>query len=359
MRNMQKIFMDDQQRKFISEVSFMYGLIKEDSLAYSEALAYPTIGIILLSGISDKSNRIPLHTSAGIAYTGLNSEIYTDTIVYLNKGRQEGFLDGNSVEYSDSKRSPFTIINNHKSSILRYLHLSSEKINVSFRSENRNILSGSSDAGAAAIGADIVHLSGGVDDTVKFENELRSISESVGRSYRGGLTLTLSTGKECSTKVLLPPESFKDYIILGCNFRDQRNPSDIIHESAVRHPAYAERVKRAGERAESLKKYAEEKDIKSIFELSMKDTDDYHALLEQVNVRVINGRMRKLINMVRELRRETWMTYIVTGGSNVFVPIEKKDLKTVSESLGDLCDSLIPMKVAGKAHVIDSSTISN
>ncbi|MCW6168643.1 MAG: diphosphomevalonate decarboxylase [Thermoplasmatales archaeon] len=347
--------MDKWQRKFIFEVPFMYHLIKEDSLAYSEAIAYPTIGIILLSGISDKNNRIPLHTSAGIAYTGLDSEIFTDTIVYLNHGKQEGFLDGNPVEYSDSKRSPFTIINNHKSSIFEHLNLSSENINVSFRSDNRNILSGSSDAGAAAIGANIVQLSGGVADTEKFENELRGISESVGRSYHGGLTLTWSSGKECSTEVLLPPESFRDYIILGCNFRDRRNPSDTIHESAVRHPAYAERVKRTKERANTLKKYSEEKDIKSIFELSMKDTDDYHNLLEQVNVRVINDRMRKLMNKVRELRTETWMTYIITGGSNVFVPIEKKDLKTVSENLRGMCDSLIPLKVAGNAHVIDSS----
>ncbi len=56
---------------------------------YVEARAYPTIGIILLGGVSDEINRLPLHTTAGIAYTGLNNEIYVKTDLYISKNKRE------------------------------------------------------------------------------------------------------------------------------------------------------------------------------------------------------------------------------------------------------------------------------
>ncbi len=330
-------------------------LKKQDYLAYSRAIAYPTIGIILLSGISDKNSRIPLHTSAGIAYTGIDSDIYTDTIVYINEEGQEGFIDGKPLEHSDSKRSPFTILNNHRSTILRHLNIEENDVSISFSSINKKILSGSSDAGAAAIGVNIAELSGGIKDSSAFENELRGISESVGRSYKGGLTLTWSSGKECFTEILMKPETFDDYAILGCRFNTQRNPSDRIHENAVTHPGYTTRVERTEIRAHRLKEYAERKDIESIFELSMEDTDDYHKMLEFVGVRVINKRMRTLIDAIEQLRSEIWMTYIVTGGSNVFVPVKKRNMHLATEKLQGLCDSISILKVAGEAHVIDTS----
>jgi len=345
-------------KKFLFKTGLKYTLTKHNYIAYSEAIAYPTIGIILLSGISDKNRRIPLHTSAGIAYTGLDSGIYTDTILYINEGKQEGFIDGEPVEYSDSRRSPYSIINNHREAIMKHLNLYNRDLSISFNSTNSNILSGSSDAGAAAIGADIAELSGGVDNTEAFENELRSISESVGRSYRGGLTLTHSSGKECYTESLLSPESFDDYAIIGCRFNLQRNPSDRIHENAVRHPEYSKRVERTEAKAIKLREYSEEGDIKSIFELSMEDTEDYHGILSQVGVQVIDRKMRTLMDKIKDLRKDLWMTYIVTGGSNVFVPVERKNLHSAIEELKGLCDGISLLKVAGKAHVVDKSLIN-
>ncbi|EQD71309.1 hypothetical protein B1B_04531, partial [mine drainage metagenome] len=40
-----------------------------------ETLAFPTIGIVLLGGVSDSIKRYPLHNSAGIAYTSEKHDI--------------------------------------------------------------------------------------------------------------------------------------------------------------------------------------------------------------------------------------------------------------------------------------------
>ncbi len=328
--------------------------MSEDIIHYSDSRAYPTIGVILLGGISDKTKRIPMHTSAGFAYTGFEKDIWVDTRVMVNRGNPFGDLNGEEVKYSDTGRSPFVILNHYKEQIFNHLGVK-EDAAVSFRSTNTGILSGSSDAGAAAMGSCIEEMAGGIEDTEKFENELRSISESVGRSLKGGLTVTWADGKSARTERLLGPDAFKDYVVIGCSFHVQRKPSDRIHENAVTSPNYPKRIESTARKAEELVRLAEDKDIKGIFDLSHADTGEYHRLNESVGVRIITPEMRKLMDMVDKDRKETWMSYIVTGGSNVFVITEKKNMKDVSERYREHCDSQSLLTVAEGATVISSS----
>ncbi len=41
--------------------------MREGEMEISSSVAFPTIGIVLLGGISDQNRRIPMHDSAGIA----------------------------------------------------------------------------------------------------------------------------------------------------------------------------------------------------------------------------------------------------------------------------------------------------
>ncbi len=327
-------------------------LTEDQILAYSESVAYPTIGVVLLGGISDKMRRVPMHTSAGFAYEGIGEDIKVVTKVIVNKGKPFGSLNGDPVGYSETGRSPFVTLNRHKGRIMEHLGLDARDLAVSFTSRNYGVLSGSSDAGAAALGSSLNDIAGGMPDMALFEDELRSISESVGRSFHGGLTVTWADGKKAMTERLLNPEDFRDYAVIGCRFNVKRKPSDRIHENQVKSPEYPRRIESTLEKGRKIVELAEERDIRGIFEMGHEDTAEYHRLNESVGVRIITPEMRKLMGLVDEMRKSQWLSYIVTGGSNVFVAAEKKNLKEYIEILREHCDGISLLKVAEKAHVI-------
>lgn len=317
--------------------------------ASSTSRAYPTIGIILLGGISDKQSRIPRHTSAGFAYTGLKEDIYVETRLFSSE-REEGTVNGEAIDLTSS-RSPFKLINRYLPSIRRRFGLPDAETKLAFESRNVGVLSGSSDGAAAAIGKCVESLSGEKIEWHEFENELRMISESVGRSIYGGLTITEEAERPFSER-LLDPVDFSDYVIVGCKFSTQRKPSDRIHENVVNSPGYPERVRKTHEKGTLLNKLAQDKDIKGIFELAMKDTDEYHALIESAGVNIITDDMRSLIRRVGELKKDNWMTYIVTGGSNVFIPVEKQNYETVIDEAQKFNADPVPLVVAKGAEII-------
>lgn len=315
----------------------------------ARSVAYPTIGIILLGGISDKERRIPRHTSAGFSYTGLDDDIFVETRLFTSR-EEYGMVNGEKIDLSGS-RSPFKLINKYRSEILKNIGIMDEDTRLAFDSRNVGVLSGSSDGAAAAIGKCVEELSGIVMDWKSFENDLRMISESVGRSIYGGLTITKEAEKPY-TERLLNPGDFSDYVVVGCKFETERKPSDRIHENVVNSPNYGKRIENTRKKGADLERLSMDKDIMGIFELAMKDTEEYHQLIESVGVKVITTEMRKFITRVDEIRRETWMTYIVTGGSNVFVPVEKKNYKMVMEEALKFNSAPVPLRVAEKASIV-------
>ncbi len=311
--------------------------------------AYPTIGVILLGGISDKNRRVPRHTSAGFAYTGLDDDIFVETKLFTSEN-EEGFVNGERIVL-DGDRSPFKLINRYRDAIIRNNSLEDGKVKLSFDSKNVGVLSGSSDGAAAAIGKCVEALSHEKIDWKAFENELRMISESAGRSICGGMNITREA-EFPYTEPLLSASSFSDYVIVGCRFSTQRKPSDRIHENVVNSPEYGKRIERTRMKGRILQELSENSDIKGIFELAMEDTDEYHKLIESVGVQVITPEMRRFIERVRELRKDAWMTYIVTGGSNVFVPVERKNYGMIMDEAREYGSDPVPLKVADGARIV-------
>ncbi len=310
------------------------------------------MGVILLGGISDKIHRNPLHTSAGIAYTGLNEVIETRTRVFIANGKPTGSINGEPVEYSTSNRSPFHVLDKYSGTIFENLNIKQANNSISFMSTNKGILSGSSDAGAAAIGSDIEVLSGGNIPKSELEADLRAISESAGRSFYGGLSITSVQDGKISTERILDEQAFRNYVILGCRFNVTRNPSDRIHENIVKSPDYGKRIESTQNKAILLKRKAEESDIEGIFDMAHEDTLEYHRLIESVGVYVITPKMRRLMDHVDKLRKQTWASYIVTGGSNVFVVVQAKNMRDVIQSIEGMYDGLSLLKVAGRSHPV-------
>lgn len=321
----------------------------------AKASAHPTMGFILLGGITDKVNRLPLYTTAGIAYTGLDHDIFAETILYAYSGKEKvGVLDGKFVDTKSGNRSPFEVIDRHSKRILDKFGLNQQEYAFSFDSRNHGILSGSSDAGAAAIGKCIAGLCGNDMDWIKFENELRIISESVGRSLYGGLTITpVREGVAPHTERLLDENAFRDYVILAATFKSaQRVSADAIHEGIVKHPDYGGRIKSAEEKGLRLRDLVKARDIEGIFNLAENDTHEWHGLLQEVGLDVMTSEMRAYMNRLRELRSSFWNRYLVVSGSNVFTFVRRKDVgKTVEEvSKHDAVPTLL--KVAGGAKSI-------
>ena len=317
---------------------------------YVEVKAYPTIGILLLGGVSDDVKRIPRHTTAGIAYTGLDDEIYVKTDLYLSNTKS-GIINGKEIS-PDSPRSPFVVIDKYKHDILKRHPEYSE---VSFISENKNVISGSSDAGAAAIGECIESIFEYNINIFNFENDLQKISESAGRSLFGGFTINHANGKESLTDEILGPGEFQDFVIVGCKFSEQRKPSDIIHQNIINHDKYADRVKNSELRSKELEKMAATGDIKGIFETGEKDTSEYHTMLREVGVNIITDEMQRFIEKIDELKKSFWNAYIVTGGTNVFVAVKKEDKEKVKNAAMEFKCEPVYLKVAGKPDVISKN----
>ncbi len=316
-----------------------------------EVKAYPTIGIILLGGVSDNNNRLPLHTTAGIAYTGLNDDIYVKTKLYVSD-QEKGFINGKEV-YANSDRSPFTVIDKYKNDVL--LRAGCPDKNLSFKSENFNVLSGSSDAGAAAIGECIESIFEYNINIFTFENDLQKISESAGRSMYGGLTINHANGKESLTDGILEAGYFRDYVIVGCHFSDKRKPSDDIHKNIVNHPDYKTRVKNSELKSKELEKLANAHNIKKIFELAEGDSEEYHKMLNEVGVHIITPEMQVFINKVREMKKDFWNSYIVTGGTNVFVVVDSVNKEKIGDEAVNFNARPVYLKVAGKPEVLSKN----
>ncbi len=303
--------------------------------------AYPTIGVVLLGGIANPLTRTPLHTSAGIAYSDSCGSIRSETKIYRDESMHIFF---NGVESTDENRSVRRVLERYSDV---FEGAFGSKI-VSYSSNNFGILSGSSDAGAASIGAAIMGLKPDLDPH-DVENDLRVVSESAGRSLFGGFTITWSDGYHAYTEKILGNEAFSGYSIVAFAFDYQRNPSDVIHQNIVKSDRYDARRKHADEHAHMMKEYAKTGDIKGIFDLAQEDTEEYHSILREVGVNVIRENMQKLINYLKILKKEYWNSYIVTGGSNVYVAVENENVEKLMALENTFGSKKKLLRVAGGA----------
>ncbi len=311
-----------------------------------KASAHPTMGIVLLGGLSDPALRLPYHNSAGICYSLADRESVAETTLTITDEKMENTLNGETLDVKDT-RSPFKLIDLYKEQINRKY-----SGHIYFNSVNRNIISGSSDAGAAALGKCISWLLPNVDKN-DLELNMRKVSESAGRSFYGGLTVTEGIKKPL-TRQILDESKFENYRILSVVFPHKRKPSDDIHFNQPKSEYYKKRIMNADQNVITLKELARKNQIKDIFELAMRDTDDYHYLNGLVDVKIVTEEMQVLMEEIHEIRKKIWVTYIVTGGNSVFLITEEKNVERVRNVALEHSREIYLLKVAGGARVIQT-----
>ncbi len=314
-------------------------------LAKFQCVSHPTFGIVLLGGLNNPEQRLPYHNSAGVCYSLKESESVARTTLYITDEPEESTLNGEVIDPLNT-RSPFKMIDSYKELILKKY----QGNYISVVSENENIISGSSDAGAAALGKCIQSATGELD-LRKLEQNMRKVSESAGRSFYGGLTVTNGTELP-QTRQILPPKVFNNYTIISSIFPHNRKPSDDIHFSQPKSSYYTTRINNANNHVKLLEELSLKSDIKGIWELAMRDTDDYHYLNDLVNVQIITDQMNALMVEIREMRNKTWMSYIVTGGNSVFVIVENSNVNTAKSIIENHTKDMKELRVAGPARIV-------
>ncbi|MGP6206558.1 diphosphomevalonate decarboxylase [Cuniculiplasma sp. SKW3] len=318
------------------------------SLWKVQAVAHPTIGIVLFGGIKDMYERLPYHSSAGIAYTLVDSESVARTTLTVGADKSYVSINGEEINSEDS-RSPMKLIKSYSDQFIQ--RYGTDKISI--ESVNENILSGSSDAGAAALGKCVNSLL--EVDSISLELEMRKVSESAGRSYYGGLTVTYADEKPY-TKRILDKDAFENIRIVSAVFPHKRKPSDDIHTNQPKHEHYKVRIKNAEAAVKRLESLSEIRDVKGIFELAMEDTEDYHYMNSLVNVEIVTPEMRKLMDDIIEWRSDLWMTYIVTGGNSVFIPTLSENVSEVKKRALKHTNEIHELKVTGGAKTVFSQS---
>ena len=166
----------------------------EDKIFRSHA--HPTMGIVLLGGLKDNVSRHPYHDSAGIAYSLVDKDSVAKTELTISGDHRDSFINKEKVDINGS-RSPLRVIESYRKQIREKYGMDQ----ISVNSWNENIISWSSDAGAAALQRCINDALPEISPE-QMEIEMRKVSESVGRSFYGGLTVTENHENPLTTGIL-------------------------------------------------------------------------------------------------------------------------------------------------------------
>ncbi len=278
----------------------------------SVAVAYPTIPIIFLGGINP--DRTPLYDTMGLAVTSSDEETRTETTVEVSKSAND--ID---VKFS---------INGKKISGLRgqqiikairsFLSQNNISANITIKSNNYRMFSGSSDSGLAAVFTalnDVFELNFTKTDLLK--HSMKG-SESAGRSLYGGLTLTKASTKPPTVAQLASEKDLEKIRLFSVPFYyKSRISADEIHSGIVTNPNFQERVNKIPEWVDKILTSLKNKDYISLLKVAEENIRNAHELLEEVNLPVRKQEMMYLCEDVEKMRERKLEAYFLIGGGNL------------------------------------------
>ncbi len=310
------------------------------------AVAYPTIPVLLLGGLKNREKRIPFYTTMGLAVTDDRESVRTETVVSGGQGGQvEFFINGERLVKVPGTRSE---------DIFRAIDILRSRAGyhggLRIYSNNYNIVTGSSDAGAAALVTAISDFFGLDIEKDELMEIGRFASESVYRSMVGGLSLTEVVGERCRARQVASEGDLRDFRIFAIPFEGERYSADTIHEKIVTHPQFWERVEGREEVVSRALRAVEKNDLVELMRIAEEDAMNFHYLLEWVGVRVIKDPMYEVTNCVREMRETGVQVYFtVAGGNMVYVYCTVRDEEEVGEKLKKY--RALKYKVAGPPFI--------
>jgi mevalonate pyrophosphate decarboxylase len=270
--------------------------------------AFPTIPIVFVS--SAHPDRKPLHNSMGLAVTDLEEKTYVETEVEFSE-KTEFILNGKELP-KERMRDVLKVVEHFKK-------LSGRDENVFIRSNNHNIYSGSSDAGAAALVFalnDLYETNLTIDELAEIS---MNISESSIRSVYGGLNeINVDGYPHIYGKLIATPEELKEIRIFAVAFDYKTRVSAAeIFQVTRANPFYEMRLKMVPTWIARIKWGLLKKDWDMVFKAAEENCHNAHQLLEYMDV---YARRKEMINVcydVVQMRKEGLKAYWTAGGGNV------------------------------------------
>lgn len=296
--------------------------------------AYPGLPIIFAEGIREPfRERISRHDSIGLALTSVDQKVKTETRVKILPDSEEiRFRVNNQLVYGKRDEGMRRIIELMRSK-------SGCDIGLNIESFNHEIVTGSSDSGAAAL---VVALNTVLELDLRVE-ELLNLghygSETVFRSLMGGLSeYRVGNSKKLSAEVIAKPEEFSRHIaIYALPFEGERFSADQLHAVVVEHPNYVEREKTIREKINEFKKHLVGGDYAGVLEAMESDARVFHSMVEDLGFRVIKEDMRSVCKKVEQWRSpaggglQVWWN--VAGGNQIYVFCLREHAEKVKNKL--------------------------
>lgn len=311
----------------------------------SKSTAYPGIPVVFAEGFRDYRKRLSYHSHASFAVTDAYGTVKTETTAQAKKYGVEFTLDG--APPSDGRAGGAMDL------IREMLSLAVEKTGVHVESVNHEILSGSSDSGAAAL----VTV---MDDFLELNLPLwrmaelgRHVSETAYRSIIGGLSeYVIDEEGEVRLNQLGKPEAFRDVTIYAIPFPIRRFSADDLHKRVTRHPQYSNRSIQVDYRLAELRKCMGDGNVLGVLELMEAEAKTVHLMFRDMGMGVIKPEMQQAIDLVGDMRSRGLSAYWnVAGGSQVYVFTLKRWAKEVARELKDNSFKYKHYKVAGGARI--------
>ncbi|MFH1722592.1 MAG: hypothetical protein ABH950_08330 [Candidatus Altiarchaeota archaeon] len=315
------------------------------------AVAYPGLPFIFAEGIREPfDERISEHNSVGLALTDLNEEVRTETTIRKNPSSKEDIflVNGKKVE-GDRAKGMFRIVR-----ILKEKGKFHDSLLVS--SKNYNIVSGSSDSGAAAF---ITALDEFLGTKLSLEDKLsigRFGSETVFRSLCGGLTeYIVDEAPALKTKQIASPERLADIVIYAIPFTGERRPADIFHNKIQNHPHFLDRKNEVKERIGEVKKCFQANNFISLLSVMEKEATTFHKMAEELGIGVLTNEMKEVTRFAQNLRLTKVPVYwTCAAGLQVYLATTKEYRKEVETQLLAKKIGYRQYKAAGEAHSINA-----
>ncbi len=294
----------------------------------SKAVAYPGLPLVFAEGFKDYKLRISGHSHASLAVTDIHGMAKTESSADLVGGGVEFRLNG-EVPQDQRGAAAYTLVR-------EMLALATDETGVMVSSENHNVLTGSSDSGAAALVTvmdDVLELGLPVARMVELA---RHVSETAYRSLVGGLSQCIVDERGgMVVSQLKKPSYFSGVNVYAVPFPDiRRFSADDLHRRVVNHKYYPHRANETENRLRSLQRLLDEDDLDGVLSIMESEARTVHRMFAEMGMEVIKPEMKAVTDLVeamRESRIRAWWN--VAGGSAVYVFTLKDSAREVSREL--------------------------
>jgi mevalonate-3-kinase len=313
----------------------------------SVAVAYPGLPVVFAEGFRSQRERFSEHSHASLAVTDIHCNAKTLTEVELS-GKGVEFTIGGSVPRGERSDGAYALIR-------EMLAHAADETGIKVSSVNHDILTGSSDSGAAALVTaldDVLEL--GLPMTRMAELGMM-VSETCYRSLIGGLSrFTVGENGAFRATQMQKPEFFADMMIYAVPFPSiKRFSADDLHKRVVQHKHYPARHAETEKRLKALQTVVDKGDLAGFMGIMELEAATVHTMFSELGMAVIKPDMKEVVDLVTGMRERGIQAYWnAAGGSCVYVFTLRKWAREVTRELKDRNFRYRHYMVAGAAKPV-------